>query len=295
MNTAFALLLGPLPGWQCALARTALDTRLTTAADLDRITELPVLGGSSTIPVLPRIPSRSVPTRRPRNRSRSAPCARTCSSSTSAACPQLRHHELHSGEGKSTVAAQSGGLAPPRPGPRWPSWTRISASRALPRFMGVDGAVGLSNLLAGMVDLEDVMHRWGRLELYVLPSGRIPPNPSELLGLQGDGQPARAAGRALRLRPHRLTPGAGRHGCRCPLPDHRGTILVAAMRTVRRADVAASLDALDGIARRLVVSSSTAHRAKVPMPTTTPGTSTQSPQRGTQRAGLGGPTAEVAR
>src|SRR5690606_20492368 len=33
--------------------------------------------------------------------------------------------------------------------------------------------------------LEDVIQTWGRPSLSVLPSGQVPPNPSELLGSQG--------------------------------------------------------------------------------------------------------------
>lgn len=50
--------------------------------------------------------------------------------------------------------------------------------------LGIEGAVGLSNVLAGQVGAEDVLQRWGRHELSVLPTGAIPPNPSELLGSQ---------------------------------------------------------------------------------------------------------------
>lgn len=50
-------------------------------------------------------------------------------------------------------------------------------------YLNVEGAVGLTNVLAGQADIEDVLQPWGRGSgLTVLPSGSIPPNPSELLG-----------------------------------------------------------------------------------------------------------------
>lgn len=49
-------------------------------------------------------------------------------------------------------------------------------------YMGIEGAVGLTDVLIGGADLSDVLQRWGRSELYVLPAGQVPPNPSELLG-----------------------------------------------------------------------------------------------------------------
>ena len=48
--------------------------------------------------------------------------------------------------------------------------------------MGLEGGVGLTDTLIGKADLADVLQKWGRGQLYILPSGRIPPNPSELLG-----------------------------------------------------------------------------------------------------------------
>ncbi len=50
------------------------------------------------------------------------------------------------------------------------------------QYLGLEGAVGLTNVLAGQVDVNEVLQPWGRGGLTVLPSGSIPPNPSELLG-----------------------------------------------------------------------------------------------------------------
>ncbi len=49
-------------------------------------------------------------------------------------------------------------------------------------YLGIEGAVGLTNVLVGQVALDDVLQPWGDGRLAVLPSGTIPPNPSELLG-----------------------------------------------------------------------------------------------------------------
>ena len=55
------------------------------------------------------------------------------------------------------------------------------------QYLGIETAAGLTSVLIGAADLDDVLQPWGegrvgdgRLE--VLPSGPIPPNPSELLG-----------------------------------------------------------------------------------------------------------------
>jgi capsular exopolysaccharide synthesis family protein len=50
--------------------------------------------------------------------------------------------------------------------------------------LGIEGGVGLSDVLIGRVPLESAVQGWGRNGLVVLPSGPTPPNPSELLGSQ---------------------------------------------------------------------------------------------------------------
>ena len=53
-------------------------------------------------------------------------------------------------------------------------------------YLGIEGAVGLTNVLIGRVSLQDAVQPWGPdALLHVLPSGPTPPNPSELLGSQG--------------------------------------------------------------------------------------------------------------
>ena len=46
----------------------------------------------------------------------------------------------------------------------------------------LEGAVGLTNVLAHQVVLDDVVQHWGAHGLHFMASGPIPPNPSELLG-----------------------------------------------------------------------------------------------------------------
>ena len=53
----------------------------------------------------------------------------------------------------------------------------------LAKRLGVDGQKGVSNLLAGLCNGSEVIRRTElHQNLYVLPAGEIPPNPSELLG-----------------------------------------------------------------------------------------------------------------
>lgn len=62
----------------------------------------------------------------------------------------------------------------------------IEADMRLPTFskrLGLNNAKGISNLLAGLCTGADVLQKSGlHRNLWVIPAGDIPPNPSELLG-----------------------------------------------------------------------------------------------------------------
>lgn len=51
-------------------------------------------------------------------------------------------------------------------------------------YLGIEVSVGLTDVLAGRLSLDDALLRWRRDLLVVLPAGRVPPNPSELLSSQ---------------------------------------------------------------------------------------------------------------
>ena len=87
----------------------------------------------------------------------------------------------NAGEGKSTIATS---LAQVLAQSNTPT-ILIDADLRRPTVatvLGIDGKVGLSEVLSGQVSLEDALVASKIPGLYVLPSGRIPPNPSEMLG-----------------------------------------------------------------------------------------------------------------
>lgn len=49
-------------------------------------------------------------------------------------------------------------------------------------YLGVDGSIGITDILIGQAELDTSIVSWHRGLLDFLPSGAIPPNPSELLG-----------------------------------------------------------------------------------------------------------------
>lgn len=52
---------------------------------------------------------------------------------------------------------------------------------AIADVMGIEGAYGLTDLLIGRGELDSALQPWGTGGLRVLPSGPVPPNPTELL------------------------------------------------------------------------------------------------------------------
>jgi capsular exopolysaccharide synthesis family protein len=48
--------------------------------------------------------------------------------------------------------------------------------------VGIEGGVGLTTVLIGRAQVDDVVQPLGATGLDILPAGQIPPNPSELLG-----------------------------------------------------------------------------------------------------------------
>lgn len=85
------------------------------------------------------------------------------------------------GDGKSTVAAHLAKLM----AVAGEQVILIDCDLRLPTQadqFGIDGTVGLTQVVAGDLDVEEALLDSGVPGLQLLPAGRIPPNPSELLG-----------------------------------------------------------------------------------------------------------------
>ena len=176
-----AVLLGLLLGAGAAALREMLDTTVKSPDALAGLTDAPVLG------VVPFDPgARRQPLVADATHSARAEAFRQLRTNLQFADVDhpVRVVAVTSAvpeEGKSTTAvnlalafAEAGGRV-----------LLIEGDLRRPRvadYLGIEGAAGLSNVLAGQVAVDDVLQPWGDKGLTVLPSGVIPPNPSELLG-----------------------------------------------------------------------------------------------------------------
>jgi capsular exopolysaccharide synthesis family protein len=182
LSVVLGLLLGLALGVGIALVRAALDTRVRSERDLSEITDLPVLGGiifdphAKDRPLIVHEDSRS-----PR-----AENFRTLRTNLQFLDAGRRERAFVvtsplANEGKSTTTANLA-IALAQSGARV---LLVGADLRKPKmadYMGIEGAVGLTDVLIGRAQLADAVQRWGRTDLYLLPAGQLPPNPSELLG-----------------------------------------------------------------------------------------------------------------
>ncbi|MFW7413868.1 polysaccharide biosynthesis tyrosine autokinase [Demequina sp. SO4-18] len=182
LNVALGLLLGLAIGMGTALLRHALDTRVRGEREVELITEKPVIGGIVFDPKAKERPLvlHSDP------RSPLAESFRTLRTNLQFLDAGKRHRSFVvtsslPGEGKSTTAANLA-IALSDAGARV---LLVGADLRRPKtaqYMGIEGGVGLTDVLVGRAPLADATQQWGRTSLYLLPAGTIPPNPSELLG-----------------------------------------------------------------------------------------------------------------
>ncbi|TAM70034.1 MAG: polysaccharide biosynthesis tyrosine autokinase [Microbacteriaceae bacterium] len=182
LNLALGLLVGFALGIGVAVLREALDNRIRNEHDVEVISDVPIVGG---IAFDPKAASRPLIVQAD-PRSPRAESFRTLRTNL-----QFLNMEGTSrsfvitssvpAEGKTTTAANLA-ITLADAGSRVLVVDADLRRPKLAEYMGLEGAAGLTDVLIGRAELVDVIQPWGTGSLYVLPAGKIPPNPSELLG-----------------------------------------------------------------------------------------------------------------
>jgi succinoglycan biosynthesis transport protein ExoP len=168
------------------LLRDFLDDRIRTKEELDRLTKgIPALG---LIPAVPNWKKRATPLIVSAARPKSAPAEayrglRTSIQFMSLDRPlrKLQVTSPSSAEGKTTTSSNLA-VAMAEAGQRVIVMDCDLRRPRLHHFFGRSNGVGLTSLLLGTTRLEDALQPTPMTNLFLLASGPIPPNPSELLG-----------------------------------------------------------------------------------------------------------------
>ncbi|WP_298944453.1 polysaccharide biosynthesis tyrosine autokinase [uncultured Microbacterium sp.] len=181
LNLALGALVGLALGIGFAVLRSVLDNRVRTPRDVAQVTESPLIGAITfdtkakerplivhADPLSPRAES----FRALRTNLQFLDMGGRASFVVTSSVPN---------EGKSTTTINLA-IALADAGKRVALIDTDLRKPEVAEYLGIEGGVGLTDVLIGRVRVGDVMLPWGGRSLYVLPAGKIPPNPSELLG-----------------------------------------------------------------------------------------------------------------
>lgn len=178
---AVGTLLGLAIGVAIAVLRTILDTRVRTVEDVEKVVPAPLLGGIALDPTSKKQPL--VVTEASRHpRAEAFRALRTNVQFLSTGGRQtVVFTSANPAEGKSTTAANLA-LAFAETGTRTLLIDADLRRSRMSDYFGIEGGVGLSDILIGRVGVTDVIQQWAQGSLFLLPAGAVPPNPAELLG-----------------------------------------------------------------------------------------------------------------
>lgn len=180
-NIGIAVVLGLLLGFGLAVLREMLDTRVKSTEDLGQLTGSPNLGVIGFDPDVQKLPLvTQLPAHSPRAEAYRVLRTNLQFVDVDAQSKVFVVTSAVPAEGKTATSinlalslAQAGVKTLLIEG----DLRRPKASERL----GIDGAIGITNVLVGKVALADAVQEHVETGLKVLPSGPVPPNPAELL------------------------------------------------------------------------------------------------------------------
>ena len=182
LSLALGGLLGLAAGVGVAVLREGLDTRIRTVKDVEEITGAPTLGGIALDPQAKTRPLVVAAAARD-PRAEAYRSLRTNVQFLALGGGPAAYVVTSAGpsEGKSTTSANLA-IAFAETGARVALLDGDLRKPKVADYFGIEGGLGLADVLVGRVAASDVIQRWGRGTLFLLPSGTVPPNPAELLG-----------------------------------------------------------------------------------------------------------------
>jgi polysaccharide biosynthesis transport protein len=252
-NAALALLVGTILGVGAAFVRDQLDDVIWEDEDVTTATGRPVLGH---VPLWEEGENddRSVVLLAP-----SSPAAeafrtlRTNLQFLSVDDPTrtILVTSTKTGEGKSTTAANLA-VAAAMSGARVLLVGADLRKPTVHRLFGISAVNGLSDVLAGRLELEEALRDVGVDELRVLPSGETPPNPVELIASSRMDHLIAQARQAADLVIFDGTPALGVADALALAPRVDGVLLVADAGHTERRGLRAATERLSGVGARVL-------------------------------------------
>ncbi len=181
LNLVLGALVGLVLGIGVAALRTLLDTRVRSGRDVEQVTSAPLIGAIAYDPKAKERPL-IVHADPLSPRAESFRALRT----------NLQFLDMGgrasfvitssvTSEGKSTMTINLA-IALADAGKRVALLDTDLRKPKVAEYLGIEGGAGLTDVLIGRALVSETMMPWGGRSLFVLPAGRIPPNPSELLG-----------------------------------------------------------------------------------------------------------------
>jgi capsular exopolysaccharide synthesis family protein len=178
LNLLAALAAGVVIAAAAVMVRELLDDAVRVPEEVESKLGVPLLG---VIPLARAVDMQMEQPRSAMNEAYSALRSAVLDASVHGLPRTLLVTSTQAGEGKSTSSlAIAAGLA--RLGKRVVLVDVDLRRPSLHRMLGLSNACGLSELLAGAVQLEKAVQRPEGLGFAVIPSGPVPPSPPELLG-----------------------------------------------------------------------------------------------------------------
>lgn len=183
LNLALGAIVGLLLGLGAAILRTALDNKVRNPSDAEQIVRAPAIGAiafdtkARERPLIVHADPLS-----PRAESFRALRTNLQFLDTNGRASFVITSSIPA-EGKSTTTINLA-IALADAGQRVALVDADLRKPKVAEYLGIEGGVGLTDVLIGRSTVNEVMLPWGGRSLYVLAAGKIPPNPSELLGSQ---------------------------------------------------------------------------------------------------------------
>lgn len=182
-NLFVAGVLGLLVGLVAAIVRQGADTKIRNEQDLRQVTDATLLGAVGFSEMVPASPI-LMRDEKFSGQSEAMRRLRTNLQFVNIASEGPRSLVITSsipGEGKSTTALNVA-VAFADAGNRTILIDADLRRPSVAKYLGLEGGAGLTTVLIGRAEVEDVVQPFENGMLDILASGEIPPNPSELLG-----------------------------------------------------------------------------------------------------------------